>query len=248
MAKTSVGQLIPDARRGQRWGTVALLGALLASLLAGCADDAEPTSAAAEPKAAGSSTAGEGTTGLAPSPSESAAPGAGGEPGESPSAGSGSSTEGEDPEGEDPEVDPNQTDDGEPGEPDAQGRQGDVFDRIPGLDKAGCVNVGDQRDVRSGGFVAGAFDEARATYGTARPGFGKRDVRLYFVPLHAAKMPGVRIQASGPGGARGDVVRTTNADTDSWKFYDSILRLKRGGEWTFRVVAGPDRGCFTATI
>lgn len=143
-----------------------------------------------------------------------------------------------------PSVDPLEVDDGEPGKRDKKGRQTDVFERVPGANEAKCVGVGGGRDLRSGGFVGGPFDDAVASYGTERAGFAKREVRLYFVPLNAASMPGLKVDASGPDGAKAKVRRVTKADTEEWQFYDATIRLPQAGRWTFQVTAGPDRGCF----
>lgn len=138
--------------------------------------------------------------------------------------------------------------DGEPGKPDAKGRQTDVFERLPGTEKSACVNVDDGRDVRSGGFVGGPFDEASASYGSARPGYAPREVRLYWIPLHAASMPKVTITGTGPGGKKAAVKRVTKADTEEWRFYDTTIRLPSAGEWKFNVRAGGDSGCFIVDV
>lgn len=142
---------------------------------------------------------------------------------------------------------PSGGDPGAPGTPDAQGRQTDVFDRVPGSKSSSCVSVGDRRDIRSGGFVGGAFDEASKAYNTKRPGFAKKEVRLYWIPLHAGSMKGVQVTASS-GGTTVKPTQSNQADADQWKFYDTTFKLPKSGTWTFKVSAGKDRGCFTAAI
>ena len=162
---------------------------------------------------------------------------------DSPDAGGGGSSSGE------PSDVATVPDDGAPGAPSENGGQADVFKGVPGARSPGCVAVGARRDVKSGGFVAGAFDDARRTFGKAQPGQPADVVRLYWVPLHAKRMPGIRIVATKAGsGSRGKVVRTTVADTQDWKFYDSQIRLPSGGTWTFRATAADDSGCFVVRL
>ena len=132
-------------------------------------------------------------------------------------------------------------DHGAPGQPDAQGRQTVVFDRVPGNTTGACEVVGARRDVKSGGFVAGAFDDARKSFGKKRPGSKRNEVRLYFVPAHAKKMPGLKVTATS-GGQRVSVSQKVVSDAEQWKFYDTQIVLPKGGTWTFRASAGPDRG------
>lgn len=133
--------------------------------------------------------------------------------------------------------------------PDAAGRQTIVFDRVPGSKRASCVQVGDQRDVQSGGFVAGAWDEARKGYGEPGPGRSARQVRVYWVPMHTKPMPGLKVVATRAGdGERVTVRQKRVADADRWQFYDTVFTLPSGGTWTFRASAGQDAGCFVATF
>ncbi len=144
-------------------------------------------------------------------------------------------------------TDPNADDKGAPGAPDARGRQGVVFDRLPGNKTGACEVVGDRRDVKSGGFVGGAFDDARKSYGKVRPGLKPKQVRLYWVPEHAKPMGGVTVVAT-TAGARVKVVQRTAADAEQWKFYDTLIKLPSAGRWRFKVSSGADHGCFVATF
>lgn len=146
-----------------------------------------------------------------------------------------------------PTPDPMEDDNGAPGSPDPQGRQSVVFDRVPGNKSGSCVNVGDERDVKSGGFVGGAFDDARKSYGKTRPGLKPKQVRLYWVPAHAKPMKGVTVTATS-GGKKVRVTQRSVADAEQWKFYDTLITLPTSGKWTFRVASGVDRGCFVATF
>lgn len=209
--------------------TTAAVGALTACLaLVGCSGDDNPQGSLSGAEASAESSAGASDSGDGAEPEAKESPtGANVSPAQST-----------------PTVDPLKPDDGEPGQRDKAGRQTDVFERVPGAKKATCVEVSGGRDLRSGGFVGGPFDDAVASYGTERPGFGKREVRLYFVPRNASSMPDLQVQIAGPGGATGKVRRVTQGDTEEWKFYDATIQLPQSGRWTFRVSAGPDRGCF----
>ena len=132
-----------------------------------------------------------------------------------------------------------------PGAPKPGGKQSDVFARVPGSTSSDCVVVGDRRDVQSGGIVGGPFDDAKASYGTKRPGLGKNVVRLYWIPLNSKKMPGVTVKATNlSSGESTEVTRKAVADAEQWKFYDTELPLDSPGTWRFVVASGPDRGCF----
>jgi len=144
-------------------------------------------------------------------------------------------------------IDPMKSDNGAPGALDAKGRQTVLFDRLPGNTSGACETVGDRRDVKSGGFVGGAFDDARKSYGKVRPGMGRKQVRLYWMPEHTKPMAGLTVTATSSG----QKVRVTQrhvADVEQWKFYDTNITLPQGGSWRFQVSSGPDRGCFVASF
>lgn len=141
-----------------------------------------------------------------------------------------------------------QTDDhGAPGSPDAHGRQSDVLARVKGNANGSCQRVAGRRDTRSGGFVAGPFDQATSSYGTKRSGFARTEVRLYWIPEHARHLPGLTVTATS-GGRQVRLHQRVVSDAEQWKFYDSRLRLPAGGTWTLRAASGPDRGCFLMTL
>ena len=137
----------------------------------------------------------------------------------------------------------------ETAQPTKKGRQNAVFGRVPGGASGACVTVGRKRDVRSGGIVGGPFDTAVSTWKTKQPGKPKRTARLYWVPLHAAKMPGVTVVATHR--STGVTVKETKdsfGEAEQWKFYDTYLELPTAGTWQLRVKAGPDEGCFVMRI
>ncbi len=138
-------------------------------------------------------------------------------------------------------------DHGAPGAVDAQGRQTALFENLPGNTTGACENVGGERDVKSGGFVGGAFDDARKSYGKVRQGMGRKEVRLYWMPLHAKPMGGVTVTATS-GGKSVRVTQRVVADLEQWKFYDTNITLPQGGSWRFQVSSGADRGCFVASF
>lgn len=149
--------------------------------------------------------------------------------------------------GDKPSADPKVDDRGAPGSPTRKGLQTDVFSRVPGSASPGCQAVGDRRDMRSGGFVAGAFAEARASYGKGgRPGFKPRQIRLYWIPEHSRPMNGLALTATSSAGRTVRMTQRNVADAEQWKFYDTKIGLPTGGTWTFRVKSGQDRGCFSA--
>lgn len=136
-----------------------------------------------------------------------------------------------------------------PGKPDKQGRQEKVFARIPGSSDDRCVVVGNRRDVRSGGFVAGPFDTARKTFGKGEPGRPAGTIRVYWVPLHSEPMPGLTVTAELLGtNVRHTFTQDAVADADQWRFYDTALKLQRPGRWRLTGESGEDRGCFEVRI
>lgn len=136
---------------------------------------------------------------------------------------------------------------GAPGLPDAQGRQNDVLTRVPGNASAGCEPVGSRRDVRSGGFMAGPFDDVRTTWGTKREGFGRTEVRLYLVPRNAKAMPGVTLTATS-GSQTVRITQDQVADAEQWRYYDVRIDLPERGRWILRATAGRDTGCFRVDL
>lgn len=220
----------------------------LAVVLAGCGtkgqvgDPGAPTTTR-QPSAAASGT--PGSSGSAPTSAASSASAAPRSASPAAPKASGSSKAGSPkpakPSASGTAVDP---DTDENAQPTKTGEQTAVLHRVPGKATNSCVNVGSQRDVRAGGFVAGAFDDARRAYGHTQPGHAKRTVRLYFVPLHADKMPGLTLKFTNvSSGATVTTHQKQTADAEQWKFYDTYTVLDQGGTWRVRATAGPDTGC-----
>lgn len=133
--------------------------------------------------------------------------------------------------------------------PDKAGRQRAVFKRVEGNDTGDCIDATGRRNVKSGGFMAGPFDDAVTAWGKASDGLKRNEIRLYWVPLHAKKMPGVTITARQRGGT-GRVTVTEDAvgEAESWKYYPVTITLPEAGTWVLRGKAGRDAGCFTLTV
>lgn len=216
---------------------------VLVFLASGCGgkDDAEKSSASS------SASSGQGT---GSNPSTPSTPGAPDAPSASETAKAGTSADGDGSASTGATISPKQAAEdhrGAPGLPDAQGRQSVVFTRLPGNTSGTCLSVAGRRDVRSGGFVTGPFDDARKSFGKVRPGFTRNQVRLYFVPLHSKPMNGVTVTATS-GSTTVSKTQKIVADAEQWKFYDVILTLPKGGSWTIRARAGQDSGCFRASF
>ena len=125
------------------------------------------------------------------------------------------------------------------------GKQEAIFDRVAGNDTQKCVDVGDNRDLRSGEIVGGPFDTAISAWGTEQRDIPNDTVRLYWVPLNSEKMPGVTVVATNE--RSGETVKTTRdeyGDAEQWKFYDTSFQLPDAGTWTLEVTSGQDSGCF----
>ncbi len=122
-----------------------------------------------------------------------------------------------------------------------------VLDTLPGSPNGDCVEVGsDDRDVRSGDFGAGPFDEAGATEPAPD---GSLSVRIYWIPAHADGSRELTVRATPEGSGDPVVTRTpVLADADQWLYYDSELQLPEAGRWRLEASAGPDRGCFVADL
>lgn len=137
----------------------------------------------------------------------------------------------------------------ESAQPDRKGRQTAVLDRAKGKKDGSCVDAGSARDLRSGQFLAGPFDDAAGQWGTSDQGLGKQEIQLYWVPLNAKKMPGIAVTATHEqSGAKVSAVRSDVGDAEQWKFYNVVLSLPEAGTWVLRGRAGKDSGCFKITV
>jgi hypothetical protein len=126
------------------------------------------------------------------------------------------------------------------------GNQGSVLHNLPGSAGPACVSVGDERDVAAGDFAAGPFDAARRGYRATN--LARRDVRLYFVPVHSARMPGLTLRLSDEAGASFTLTQKRWADAEEFRFYDTQVAFPHGGLWRISAVAGADAGCWLVRI
>lgn len=133
--------------------------------------------------------------------------------------------------------------------PSKAGEQTVLLQRVPGSASAACHKVGARRDVRGGDFLAGPFDTAATLYGKKQTGLSRRNVRLYWVPLHSKPMSGLTLKLTNLQTGKSIVIRQkTVADAEQWKFYDTQLRLRQGGTWRAEASSGSDRGCFVFSL
>lgn len=133
--------------------------------------------------------------------------------------------------------------------PKENGLQDAVLSRNEGDPTGACVKVGARRDLRSGGILGGPFDTARAEWGNNQPDTATTSLRLYWVPLHAEKMPGVHVTAvHAKSGTTVKVFKDSAAEAAEWSYYDTNIRLPKAGTWRLNVSAGPDQGCFELSL
>ncbi|MDN5766029.1 MAG: hypothetical protein L0H96_04500 [Humibacillus sp.] len=129
------------------------------------------------------------------------------------------------------------------------GLQDAVLSRTEGDPTGACVKVGVRRDLRSGGILGGPFDTARADWSNNQPDTATTSLRLYWVPLHAEKMPGVDVTAvHAKSGTTVKVFKDSAAEAAEWSYYDTNIRLPKAGTWRLNVSAGPDKGCFEVSL
>lgn len=127
----------------------------------------------------------------------------------------------------------------------ADGRQNAVLRALPGTG-SGCVDVGDDTDVRAGSFAAGNFAVAKSQFTSQVKSSGAPVVRLYAIPAHARKMPGVTVTATpltGSGSTQ-EVSSSSVGTANTWTYYNVDLPVDAAGRWRLRMSSGTDSGCF----
>jgi hypothetical protein len=140
-----------------------------------------------------------------------------------------------------------------------RGIQVSVLENLPGTTTSNCVAVGKHRDVRSGTFAAGPFDVRSGTFAAgpfddARRSYDendlqRREVRLYFVPVHSRTMPGLQLTVTDrASGDQFTVDQETWGRTDNLRYYNSYVTFPHAGTWTITATAGKDQGCWIATL
>lgn len=124
--------------------------------------------------------------------------------------------------------------------------QQQVLDTLPGDPGGDCVEVGDDRDVRSGGFGAGPFDDAAVAVPAVD---GALTVRVYWIPEHADGSETLIVRAMPESGGPPVVQKVPGlSDAAQWLYYDTTLILPSAGTWQLEASAGHDRGCFIAQL
>jgi hypothetical protein len=142
---------------------------------------------------------------------------------------------------------------GEPGATQAPGStsQEAVLDSIPGDVTGACVAADGLRDVRSGGFAAGAFDEATDAY--VDP-MGDDTVPLYWIPEHAEDLGRLTVRGTQVTGGNATFVEEQPTvseivgDTGTWHYYLTDFAIPAPGQWRLEASSGADSGCFTVTF
>ncbi|MQA80268.1 MAG: hypothetical protein GEV10_17590 [Streptosporangiales bacterium] len=112
------------------------------------------------------------------------------------------------------------------------------------------MEVGDRKDVRSGGIVAGNFAVAKDLFANPGHDVDRYGLKVYWVPLHAKKMPGLTVRLTRLTGKK--ITRTMRQNEpassgNAW-FYPSGVPIREAGTWQLEAAGGPDRGCFIATF
>ena len=124
----------------------------------------------------------------------------------------------------------------------APGRQDSVLDSLPGEASAGCVDVRDLRDVRSGSMAAGSFADARASFAESP----ESTLPFYFIPADLVGDPELTIQLEQIGGTVSKEIKSSAIETaDEWRFYPVALSIPEAGKWRITASAGEaNKGCW----
>ena len=113
------------------------------------------------------------------------------------------------------------------------------------------MHVGNHRDVRSGGFLAGPFGIDEQLFATTYRQFRRRSaVKIYWIPLHVGNMPELTVQATLlPGRTVTRTYRQNQAATAGREvFYPSAVPIPLPGTWQLTAKAGLNQGCFIVTL
>jgi hypothetical protein len=129
--------------------------------------------------------------------------------------------------------------------------QAAAFHRAPGSASYRCVDVHRNRDVRSGGFLAGPFGIDEQMYASSYQQ-SRQDtrVKIYWVPLQVDHMSELTVRATLlPGRAVARTARLTSVATAGHMvFYPSAVPIPVPGTWELVASAGRNKGCFIATF
>jgi hypothetical protein len=120
-----------------------------------------------------------------------------------------------------------------------------AFRGTPGSPADQCVRVGDHRDVRSGGFVAGNFAADEQLFTAASQQAQRlRAAKIYWIPLHVAHMPELAVLATLLSGrTQTRAYQSQVAAGGGHVFYPTVVPIPVPGTWKLVAKAGPNAGC-----
>jgi len=126
-----------------------------------------------------------------------------------------------------------------------------AFRRVPGSSSYRCVDVGQHRSIRSGGFVAGDFSANEQAFASVyRLSRQHSAVKIYWIPLHVDHMSELTVQATLLPNRT--LVRSSTHDLvgagSGTVFYSSGIPIPVPGTWQLVAIAGTNKGCFIATF
>jgi hypothetical protein len=126
------------------------------------------------------------------------------------------------------------------------GRQDSVLESLPGEAKSGCVDVGSQRDVRSGSMAAGNFADAQAKFS----GSPTSSIPFYFIPVDLTGDPELVVELKRLDGSGSDEIRSSQIQTaDEWRYYPVMITIPAAGKWEIKASAGAaSSGCWVAAF
>ncbi|MBM6402075.1 hypothetical protein [Phycicoccus sonneratiae] len=129
---------------------------------------------------------------------------------------------------------------------DAPGRQDSVLARLPGSSKTGCVEVGTQRDVRSGPMAAGNFADARAAF-KASPSAA---FPLYVIPVDVSdEKAALSVTVAQRDGSEAKTVKSATTQTaEQWKYHLVQLSVPAAGTWRITATSGAAKGCWDVSF
>ena len=223
-----------SARRGRASLAVALSALALAAVA--CGSDDPATGSATGPSATASGTAATSRGGAAGSGTASSAP-------SRPSASASSASTA--PSGATPRTDRPPS---LPPSAPVNGSQKSVLDSLPGSTGSSCVQVGSQRDVRSGGVAVGNFADARKQY-ASQPGKEQPEVTMYVIPSStAATKATIQLAPVGHAGTTKTFSTSSVQKADEWNYFSVAMTVPSAGSWRLTATAGKDTGCFVVTF
>jgi hypothetical protein len=138
---------------------------------------------------------------------------------------------------------------GEQPHPTGHRQQDVVLNNLPGSKRSSCVQISDQRDVRSGPIAMGNFAGALAAYHAAKGAYDAPPLNFYVIPesLSAGRVT----VTMTPVTAKAKAQTLTSDQVESagqWKYFALSVNVPAPGTWRFTAVSGGQRGCFQVTF